>query len=182
MLQSWDRNTDVNSVPTTLFGSFIKTIWDDRHYGDYEFITGVTPLTEDQTVDYLKRAQAFMLKNFGTIRVPWGEVHKLRRGDKSLSIESFADLLSPSYPKANIINGKLEFNPEHGDTYCMFVKYGKDGAEKIETLEPLGNSLNPTSKHYTDQMEIFTKKQHKQMPFNKEYWLTHAETTYHPKR
>ena len=64
----------------------------------------------------------------------------------------------------------------------MFVQYGKDGAEKIETLELLGNSLNPTSKHYTDQMEIFTKKQHKQMPFNKEYWLTHAETTYHPKR
>lgn len=182
MLQGWDRNTDVNSIPTTLFGSFIKTIWDDRHYGDYEFITGITPLTEEQTVDYLKRAKEFMLKNFGTIRVPWGEVHKLRRGDKALSIESFADLLSPSYPKANIINGKLEFNPEHGDTYCMFVQYGKDGAEKIETLEPLGNSLNPTSKHYADQMEIFTKKQHKQMPFDKSYWLTHAETTYHPKR
>jgi acyl-homoserine-lactone acylase len=181
LLQKWDRNTDVNSIPTSLFGSFIKVIWDERRYGDYEFITGVKGLTEEQTIEYLKKASDYLMKYFGTIKVRWGDVHKLRRGNKSLEMESFADLLSPSYPKANVIDGKLELNPEHGDTYCMFVQYGPNGAEKVETLEPLGNSLNPKSKHYTSQMEIFTQKKHKQMPFDKAHWLKNAETIYNPK-
>jgi hypothetical protein len=63
----------------------------------------------------------------------------------------------------------------------MFVQYGPNGAEKVETLEPLGNSLNPKSKHYTSQMEIFTQKKHKQMPFDKSYWMKNAETIYNPK-
>jgi acyl-homoserine-lactone acylase len=182
LIKNWDRNTDVNSVATSLFGAFIKRIFDERKYGDNTFITGITTLTEEQTVEYLRKSSEYLKKYFGTIYVRWGDIHKLRRGNKSIEIESFADLLSPSYPEEKIIDGKLEFNPKYGDTYCMFVKFGTNGAELIETLEPLGNSLNPDSPHYTDQMEIFTKKQHKYMPFEKNYWESNALKIYNLKK
>jgi acyl-homoserine-lactone acylase len=181
-LQKWDRNTDVNSVPTSLFGSLILTIWKDRHYGDGEFVTGIKGLTEAQAVVYLQNAVDNMVKKFGTYEVRWGDIHKLRRGSKSLPIGSFADLLSPSYPEEEIHDGKVEYVPKHGDTFTMFVKYGKNGAEQVESLEPLGNSLNPQSPHYTDQMELFVNQKLKFMPFEKIIGFHIAKKTIIPNR
>jgi acyl-homoserine-lactone acylase len=121
-----------------------------------------------------------MLSSFGAIEVKWGQVHKLRRGDKSYSYNSFADMLSPSYPKLHKYNGKVEFNPEFGDTYTMFVRYGKGGAEFVESLQPLGNSLNPLSPHYTDQMQMFLAHRMKHQTFDTDYWLHHSESLYRP--
>ena len=138
------------------------------------------PITEIQTVQAIRDAQQFMLSNFGTIEVKWGTVHKLRRGNKAYAYSGFADMLSPSYPKPHTFNGKLEFNPQFGDTYTMFVRYGKDGAELIESLQPLGNSLNPLSPHYTDQMQMFLTHKMKHQSFDKDYWLSHSESVYRP--
>jgi acyl-homoserine lactone acylase PvdQ len=181
LLKTWDLNTQASSYATTLFAAFIKMVWEKNHYDDYQFVTGAPNLTEEATVQYLRDGAKFMKDNFGSIRVRWGDVHKLRRGDKAIGMGSFVDLLSPSYPKPNLVNGKLELNPEHGDTYTMFVKYSPAGAENVETLMPLGNSLDPKSKHYNDQMENFVAHKMKKMPFEKTYWIEHAESNYHPK-
>lgn len=178
-LQTWDKNTDTGSVGVTCFGCFINQIWNKKHYDDEQFALGF-PLTEPEAVQYIRDAQQYMLSNFGSINIKWGTVHKLRRGDKSIPMGSFADMLSPSYPKPHTFNGKIEFNPEYGDTYTMFVKYGKDGVEFMESLQPLGNSLNPASKHYTDQMEMFVAHRMKHQTFDRSYWLKHYETMYRP--
>jgi acyl-homoserine-lactone acylase len=178
-VQTWDRSTDTASTGTTCFGCFLNQVWDKKHYDDEQFAMGF-PLSESETVQYLRDAQQYMMTNFGSLDVKWGSVHKLRRGDKVLSIGSFADMLSPSYPKPHTYNGKLEFNPEYGDTYTMFVKYGKDGAEFVESLQPLGNSITPGNKHYNDQMEIFVQHKMKHQTFDRGYWLKHYESLYRP--
>jgi acyl-homoserine-lactone acylase len=43
-----------------------------------------------------------------------------------------------------------------------------------------GNSGDPNSKHFTDQLEMYTKGQFKDVLFYKEDVLKHAERTYHP--
>ena len=179
LLQGWDKNTDTASVGMTAFACFINQIWNKRGYDDAQFVSGF-PLTEQETVQAIRDAQQYMLSNFGAIEVKWGSVHKLRRGDKSLPYGSFADMLSPSYPKPHTFNGKIEFNPQFGDTYTMFVRYGKNGAEFIESLQPLGNSLNPLSAHYNDQMEMFIAHRMKHQTFDTDYWLHHSESLYRP--
>jgi acyl-homoserine-lactone acylase len=179
LIQTWDKNTDTASTGVTAFGCFLNQLWDKRHYGDAEFALGFA-VSEQEVVQFLRDAQQYMLANFGTITQPWGNVHKLRRGNKALSIGSFADMLSPSYPKPHKIDGKMEFNPEYGDTYTMFVKYGKNGAEFVESLQPLGNSINPESPHYNNQMELFVNQKMKHQTFDKTYWITHYESLYHP--
>jgi len=179
ILQTWDKNTDTNSTGLTAFACFLNQIWNKRGYDDAQFVSGFS-ITEQETVQAIRDAQQFMLSNFGAIEVKWGTVHRLRRGDKSYPYSSFADMLSPSYPKPHTFNGKLEFNPDFGDTYTMFVRYGKDGAEFVESLQPLGNSLNPQSPHYTDQMEMFLAHRMKHQTFDKDYWLHHSESLYRP--
>ena len=163
----------------TAFGCFINDLWGKRNYDDEQFVTGF-PLTEQQTVQSVRDAQQYMLSHFGAIEVKWGTIHRLRRGDVSLPYGSFADMLSPSYPKPHMFNGKTEFNPQFGDTYTMFVRYGKNGAEFVESLQPMGNSLNPLSTHYTDQMKMFLAHNMKHQSFDKNYWLGHSENVYRP--
>lgn len=178
-LQHWDRNCDTASTGLTAFGCFINQLWDKRQYDDAQFVSGF-PLTEQECVQAIRDAQQYMLSNFHSIEVRWGTVHLLRRGNKALPWGSFADMLSPSYPKPHTINGRLEFNPDFGDTYTMFVRYGKGGAEFVESLQPLGNSLDPASPHYNDQMELFLARKFRPQSFEKTYWLQHAESIYRP--
>jgi acyl-homoserine-lactone acylase len=121
-----------------------------------------------------------MIEWFGSIEVRWGDVHKNVRGNKVLEMRGFADVLSPSYPQLETVNGKKYFVPEHGDTYTMFVRFDKSGVVSMESLVPRGNSLNPASKHYTDQMELFHDVKLKTMSLKKEEIMKRAEIVYHP--
>ena len=109
----------------------------------------------------------------------WGTVNRLKRGDKELPLQGFPDVLSPSYPK-RMAGGRFAFKVEHGDTYTMFAAFGKNGLESLSALQPLGNSLNPQSKHYTDQMEMFTKREMRPLSLKKEDVMRKAESVYHP--
>jgi acyl-homoserine-lactone acylase len=74
-------------------------------------------------------------------------------------------------------NGK--FRVWIGESYICLVKFTKDGPE-IHTVSPYGASNKPTSKHYTDQMKMYSNRETKPMPLNKDYWYQHAEAIYHP--
>jgi len=47
-------------------------------------------------------------------------------------------------------------------------------------VQPLGNSLDSTSRHYNDQMELFSKQQLRPLSLNKEEVMKRAESIYHP--
>jgi acyl-homoserine-lactone acylase len=179
LIQHWDRTIDTASESLTGFGMFLDRLFTARHWDDEQLTMGFA-MSEAEMVTALRDAQQFMLTNWGSIHIPWGRVHRLRRGSKTYPYSAFADMLSPSYPKPHTYNGKVELNPEFGDTYTMYVKYGEAGAERIESIQPLGNSLDSTSSHYTDQMELFLAQKTRVQTFDKSYWMTHAEAVYHP--
>jgi acyl-homoserine-lactone acylase len=58
-------------------------------------------------------------------------------------------------------------------------RYGKDVVE-INSVNAYGASSHPDSKHYTDQMEMFSKHQFKTMTFDWKTVLRNAEKIYHP--
>lgn len=178
-IKKWDRSCDTSSMEVACFSALMLKIWDDRHYGDEEFGKGFF-VTEAEMIAYCVAAQQMLLDNFGTIHLKWGDIHHMRRGNKSLPANGFPDLLSPTYPKIVKIGNGYELNSQHGDTYTMFVKYGKNGAESIESLQPLGNSIDPNSPYYTDQMENYIHINLKQHSFDKNYWLQKGKKIYHP--
>ena len=76
----------------------------------------------------------------------------------------------------------MVYKPDFGDTYIMFAVFGKNGLEKLEALQPLGNSLNPASPHYNDQMELFSKQQLRTLSLKKEDVIKRAESVYYPEK
>jgi acyl-homoserine-lactone acylase len=67
-----------------------------------------------------------------------------------------------------------------GDSFIQMVKFTKEGPE-IYSVSPFGASNKPDSKHYNDQMELYSKQEFKKMSLDKNYWLKNAESIYSPK-
>ncbi|MCX6200151.1 MAG: penicillin acylase family protein [Bacteroidetes bacterium] len=177
ILNSWNRVSDIHAYAPTLLGLCIKTIFDKYHYDDANFVLGFD-IKEEEWVSTLRATCDTLKSNFGSIKVEWGTVNRLVRGNKDLPLRGFPDMLSPSYPKK--INSRLAFKADYGDTYTMLASFGKNGVEKLQALQPLGNSLNPVSKHYNDQMESFTKQEMRTLSLKKEDVMKRAESVYHP--
>ena len=61
----------------------------------------------------------------------------------------------------------------------MLIRYTKDGPE-VETVIPYGNSSDPESPHYTDQMLMYLDKKLKVMSLDREEVMADAVRIYNP--
>lgn len=177
ILKGWNRVADIQEYAPTLLGLCIKTVFDKHDFDDANFVLGFK-VPEEEWAATLRTVCDTLKANFGTVKVEWGTVNRNIRGNKDLPLRGFPDALSPSYPSK--VPGRFAFRAKHGDTYTMFATFGKNGVEQLQALQPLGNSLNPSSTHYNDQMELFSRQQMRQLSLKKEDVLKKAETIYHP--
>ncbi|MBI1288196.1 MAG: acyl-homoserine-lactone acylase [Flavobacteriales bacterium] len=178
ILKSWNRTSEIHEYAPTLLGLILREIFTRRGYDDNEFVRGFA-VDEDEWVSTLRNACDTLKAHFGTVKVEWGTIHRNIRGDKNLPLRGFADMLSPSYPEQR--PGSFIFTPEYGDSYMLFAAFDKDGLTRLQALQPLGNSLDPESPHYNDQMELFSKQQLRQLSLKREDVMKKAESVYHPK-
>ena len=83
----------------------------------------------------------------------------------------------PSF-KSQLFPGTKKRYGIGGNSFVCAVEFGK--RIKAKSLLAGGQSGNPASKHFNDQLEMYTKGQFKEVLFYKEDVLKHAEKTYHP--
>jgi len=65
-----------------------------------------------------------------------------------------------------------------GNSFICAVEFGKK--VKAKSLLAGGNSGNSNSKHFNDQLKMYTKGEFKDVLFYKEDVLQHVEKKYHP--
>jgi acyl-homoserine-lactone acylase len=127
---------------------------------------------------------------FGKWQVTWGEINRFQRvssdinqkyDDNAASIPvPFASStwgMLPSYT-GRYFDGTKKRYGVNGNSFICAVEFGDK--IKAKSLLAGGQSGDPTSKHFTDQMEMYTKGQFKDVLFYKEDVLKHVERTYHP--
>ena len=118
-----------------------------------------------------------MIEHFGKTEVKLGTYQKLVRGHKELPVFGLPDVITSmgSVPykdgKSKVING---------ESYIELVKFTPEGVE-IESVISYGSSDDPDSKHYSDQMELYTRFKTKKMTFDKATIYADATRIYHPK-
>ena len=141
----------------------------------------LAPLNE--TVNQLKQ-------EYGTWEIPWGDINRYQRVSNDLVQKYDDSKISYPVPFASALWGMLpSYNSRtfpgtkkrygfHGNSFVCAVEFGDK--IKAKSLLAGGNSGDPNSKHFTDQLEMYTKGQFKDVLFYKEDVLKHAERTYHP--
>ena len=175
VINDWNFMTNVENTEAALliftFNNLAKIITGRGS----QFETNL--LSEKEYVEALSKARKHMLKHFGSLRVPLGEVQRHVRGDKDYGIGGGPEVLAANFSQP-YKKGKLKTFV--GESYIQLVRFSKDSVE-LHTINAFGASNKPESPHYNDQMELFVERKTKPMTFNKEKIYDEAERIYHPK-
>ena len=129
-------------------------------------------------------------KKFGKWEMPWGELNRFQRltGDivsqyddnQASTPVGFASALwgsLPSYNSRYYPNTKKRYGVG-GNSFVCAVEFGSK--IKAKSLLAGGESGDPNSKHFRDQLTMYTTGQFKDVLFYKEDVVKNAERTYHP--
>ncbi len=173
--KNWDLTFAQDETAPTIFHLIL--IYFDRNPVSFEKGTAKVPL--GPLYKAFAFAKSHLLDYFKTVSVPYREFARIKRGNKELPVFGGQGALAARWGFLSSKNGK--FYARGGDQFMMFIKYGPDGPESIESIVPFGASTNPNSPHYNDQTELYTAKKTKPLTFDKEAIYKNAEKIYHPK-
>lgn len=171
----WDFTADT----TDMNAAAIVTMFYEMYYDNTFSVKDIRENDSIRQVFFLNNLKATkdrLVKHFGTIDVPLGDVQVLSRGGIDLAVEGGPDAIRAVYCQKRD-DGKLTMWV--GDGLVQFVKFTEDGPQ-IESINPYGSSNKPNGKHYTSQMKMFVNNQLKPMSLDKDEVYKNAAEIYHP--
>ena len=173
IIQKWDRKTDIDSQGAGIYGVLYYQLV--RNYRN-EIQKNNKTVSKEILLSALVDTKAYIINNFGSIRITLGDFQKLVRGDKELPIWGLPDVITAMSSRP-YKDGKHKVT--QGESYIGLVRFNENGPI-LESIISFGNSDNPDSDHYTDQMEKYSKFQTKKMTFDKNIIYSEAKEIYNP--
>lgn len=199
VLKNWNYYSSNSSVATTLavewaqlLNPVIRKIYVEQGENDQVQSTQLfadTATSKTLLVPFEQVIQTLTSK-FGTWQMPWGDINRYQRISGDINQVYNDDQPSVPVPFASSLWGTLpSYNSRYfpgtkkrygvsGNSFICAVEFGKTISAK--SLLAGGNSGNPASKHFNDQLEMYTKGEFKDVLFYKTDVLKHAEKQYHP--
>lgn len=195
VLKGWDYKVSENSIATHL-----AIEWGQQIQMQISKTNGIDIV--EKTKNFASSSDAKNLinkfnvtikdleKRYGKWQITWGSVNRFQRissdivqqyNDNEPSIPvAFASSawgMLPSYTSRFFTGTKKRYGV-NGNSFIAAVEFGK----KIKAMSLLagGQSGNPNSPHFKDQMEMYSKGEFKEVLFYKEDVLKHAEKIYKP--
>ena len=175
-IQNWDRKTDTNSIGAGLYGVlYYHLIY---NYADQirKLSSEEKPVSKEIILSAVSDIKPYLIEHFGKVKITLGEFQKLVRGDKELPIWGLPDVITAMSSRP-YKDGKHKVFA--GESYIGLVRFTDEGPV-MESIISFGNSDDPSSDHYTDQMEMYSKFQTKKMTFDKEEIYAKAKSIYNP--
>lgn len=127
----------------------------------------------------LKTASDYLIKHFGRLDPPLGDILRLRQGTVDLPLDGGNDTLRASTLWDEDKDGR--FSVRHGDSFIMFVTWDRDGRVHSESIQPFGAATTrPQSPHYADQAPLFVAKRLKPVLFDPAALMAGGRRSYRP--
>ena len=196
IFKKWDYRSGESSVATTL-----AVMWGEKLLRKINNISNSDDQVE-KTKLFANKASAGELvlpllevikelqTSFGKWEIPWGELNRFQRISNDLT-NKFDDAL-PSYP-VGFVSSTWGMLPSYssrtfsdtkkrygvnGNSFIAAVEFGKK--VKAKSLLAGGESGDPTSKHFFDQGEMYSKGKFKDVLYYKKDVKKNVERKYHP--
>ena len=180
IIDKWDHRADVDSAGMTLFFAWwqFSRNMDDRSPRD--LIQQGKPLPAEAQrgiLAALREAKSYLRGNYGSIQVPWGNVHRMKRGDKTWPVAGIAKsgLVTLRAVDGGDPDEDGVIYMDHGQ-FCTTVVFLKSPVHSYSAV-PYGQSEYPDSPHYSDQAEkLFSKGLLRPTWYQKEELMEHVES------
>jgi acyl-homoserine-lactone acylase len=183
-LQRWDLRWGVDSVATTL-----AIFWAQETTAGHEDVAPPA-LAPDVALQALVAASEKLTADFGTWRVPWGQINRYQRltgdivqkfddtkpstpvGFTSSTFGSLAAFGAKAYP------GTKRWYGTKGNSFVAVVEFGDKVRARAVTAG--GESGHPQSRHFNDQVERYSTGNLRDVYYYPEQLKGHTERAYHP--
>ena len=117
-----------------------------------------------------------LLKYFGRLDPPLGDVQRVRQGKVDYPMDGGGDTLRAA-TSWNIDPGDGRLLIKHGDSFVMFVEWPKDGPVTSQSIQPFGAATTrPKSAHFADQVPLFSAHKLKPVHFTRDDIAKHAKS------
>jgi acyl-homoserine-lactone acylase len=193
-LRGWDGRWSEDSIANTvanfwgdeLWKNVTSPEWDDG-LPVYARLDQVGPARKLNDLD---SALARLERDFGTWRVPWGEVNRFQRISPAID-HPFSDS-APSIPVAFSSGrwgslasfgaspkpGTKKWYGTSGNSFVAVVEFGPRLRARAVTAG--GESGDPNSPHFTDQAQRYASGELREVYFYPDQLKGHTERVYHP--
>ena len=143
ILSKWNYETDSLAVGVHYALDAIKPVYNpDDYYYDYELIMQRLKMSVNKTKDH-----------FGKLDIKWGDIQRLKRGNKNLALSGGPDILRAIYTKGD----KGQRKAVAGDCYFQIVEWSPKGEVSSQSIHQYGSAtLDSNSPYYNDQSQLFS--------------------------
>ncbi|MFT3826320.1 MAG: penicillin acylase family protein [Chitinophagaceae bacterium] len=199
ILKKWNLYSSENSVATTLAVEWgqqlsprIAAVRTSNANADQVDRTKYYAATApgQELLQALQNTIKDLEKRYGNWQQPWGNINRYQRLTGNLQ-ETYDDS-KPSIPSGMTAStwgclpsfvsrayaGTQKRYGYNGNSFICAIEFGTK--VKAKSLLAGGESSDPSSPHFGDQAEMYTKGQFKDVLYYKEDVLKHATKTYHP--
>jgi acyl-homoserine-lactone acylase len=195
LLRGWDLRWGTASVPTSLavyWGQdMVREAAPRAHAQGKPVIDFVqASLGPAERLAALARATDKLQADFGSWKTPWGEINRFQRlsGDVDLHYDDGKPSLPVGFTSANWgslasfgMSAKQTTKRIYGDRGNSFVAAVEFGPRvRAKSILAGGESGDPTSPHFADQAEMYSRGQFKDVLYYKEDIAKQLERQYHP--
>jgi acyl-homoserine-lactone acylase len=187
VMTKWDGSYDANSLGAMFFMEFTNT-WASEKQTSPHHISNLlkepwrfndpinTPdgfVNSDEVIDIIRNAAEKHLTKYPALEIPYGDYFKLKMGDLEYPGTGGPQHLGVFRILYTTPNEEGEFIGTFGDTFVLVIEMGEEIIAK--GLLTYGNSSNPESKHYGDQLEMFSKNKLRNIWFKRTDQETNLE-------
>ncbi|MDJ0908738.1 MAG: acylase [Woeseiaceae bacterium] len=195
ILDAWDLRVSGDSVAMTLAHFYARMFLEQDSAPDgLSFMERInyygTESPPDEQVSIFADTLAMLEADFGTWRLPWSEVNRFQRLTGDIDLEFDDNQPSIGVDLANSDWGALaDFGSRrqegtkklygvNGNSFAAVVEFGD--RLRARTVLVGGQSNDPSSPHFTDQVELYTSHEWKEIAFYREDVEARAVETYRP--
>lgn len=161
ILRAWDNRASLESI-----GMFLFSLWKAR----FDPLLARVPqkrdifVREKVALDALQQTVAYMIATYGRLDMPWGQVHYLKRGDRTFPVSGAPSGTEALHQTLTRIEADGTMLIEGGSAFGMVVSL----AQPVQSWSALayGNSEAPESPHYDDQADLQHRNAFKKTVFS----------------
>jgi acyl-homoserine-lactone acylase len=194
-LRAWDSRWAATSVPTSL-----AVFWGETLFASIAAEAKAAGVkTQDFMADHATPGQklaAFrsavdrLTQDFGTWRTPWGAINRFQRLDDAIEpgFDDMGKSFAVPFPSAQWgtlasfgarrYPGTKKYYGSSGNSFVAVVEFGKRITARAVMAG--GQSGDPSSKHFSDQIERYAKGDLREVYFYPDQLKGHTERIYRP--
>lgn len=181
LLRDWNFQADRDSQAMAYYNIW-WTLMVKRHAdefvneaGLYQALLANSYAAQGYALDAAVEAARIMRNDFNRLAIPWGELHRIQRGNRNEPMfgTSTGDSIFLS-DNTTFVNRQWRANFGHG--FAMAVHFGDE--TRSASVVPFGASENPASPHFADQMDLYLGRTMKRVRFQYDEMIGHAASGY----